>query len=106
MRKKQAHTEKHNLQKEIKKKCSLTWAILIKMVYEVDPLICPNCGEAMKIISLIDKKQNDVINRILKHCDLWQEDTPRPPPEKETPVHEEQEDTISYDFDFFNNVCA
>ena len=28
-----------------------TWAILIKRVYEVDPLECPQCGGAMKIIS-------------------------------------------------------
>ena len=29
----------------------MMWAALIKMVYEVDPLICPKCGGTMKIIS-------------------------------------------------------
>ncbi len=29
----------------------ITWAALIKCVYEVDPLECPKCGAAMKIIS-------------------------------------------------------
>ena len=32
------------------KKCKMTWATLIKCVYEVDPLKCPKCGGTMKII--------------------------------------------------------
>ena len=36
---------------KIEKKCSLTWAILIKLVYEVNPLLCPVCqGESTKCI--------------------------------------------------------
>jgi hypothetical protein len=31
-----------------------TWAMLIKRVYEVDPLACPKCGAAMKVISFIE----------------------------------------------------
>jgi hypothetical protein len=31
-----------------------TWAALIKLVYEVDPLKCPNCGGTMKVIALIE----------------------------------------------------
>ena len=49
-----------------------TWARLIKRVYEVDPLECPECGGAMKIISFIERGQTDVIQRILRHCGLWQ----------------------------------
>jgi len=37
-----------------------TWAMLIKRVYEVDPLECPQCGGAMKIISFIERCQADV----------------------------------------------
>ena len=49
-----------------------TWAMLIKRVYEVDPLECPQCGGAMKVISFIERRQQDVIERILRHCGLWE----------------------------------
>jgi len=49
-----------------------TWAMLVKRVYEVDPLECPECGGAMKIISFIERRQREVIERILRHCNLWQ----------------------------------
>ena len=46
--------------------------MLIKRVYEIDPLQCPKCGGAMKIISFIERRQRAVIERILRHCNLWQ----------------------------------
>ena len=46
--------------------------MLIKRVYEVDPLACPCCGGQMKIISFIERCQADVIERILRHCGLWE----------------------------------
>jgi hypothetical protein len=46
--------------------------MLIKRVYEVDPLACPKCGGVMKIISFIERRQTDVIQRILLHCGLWE----------------------------------
>ncbi len=49
-----------------------TWAMLIKRVYEVDPLACPCCGAEMKIVSFIERGQRDVIERILRHCGLWE----------------------------------
>ena len=49
-----------------------TWAMLIKRVYEVDPLECPKCGGTMKIISFIERGQQDVVERILRHCGLWE----------------------------------
>ena len=36
-------------QKEFRK----TWAILIKKIYEVDPLICPKCQTQMKVVSIV-----------------------------------------------------
>jgi len=42
------------------------WAMLIKRVYEVDPLECPCCGGKMKIVSFIERRQADVIERILR----------------------------------------
>jgi len=63
-----------------------TWAILIKKVWEVDPLKCEKCGGVMKIISIIAAKQADVIEKILKSLGLWSVDTPRAPPkQKEQP---------------------
>ena len=55
-----------------------SWAMLIRLVYEADPLKCPECGGAMKIISFIE--QEDVIRKILVHCELWTEGPVRPPP--------------------------
>ena len=49
-----------------------TWAMLIKRVYEVDPLTCPHCGGEMKVISFIERNQREVIERILRHCGLWE----------------------------------
>ena len=67
-----------------------TWARLIKRVYEVNPLECPDCGGAMKIISFIERRQTDVIQRILRHCGLWQgflrtHASPRAPPNAASP---------------------
>ena len=44
--------------------------MLIQRVYEVDPLECAMCSDAMKIISFIERRQRDVIERILRHCGL------------------------------------
>ncbi len=45
MRSKKAEEGKLPESQKIKKRCSLTWAILIKMVFQVDPLKCPRCGD-------------------------------------------------------------
>ena len=61
------------------------WAALIKQVYEIDPLSCPNCGGEMKVISFIERNQSAVIERILRHCGLWEEAPARaPPPVRQT----------------------
>jgi hypothetical protein len=60
------------------------WAALIKRIWQVDPLACPRCGGPMKIVSFINPKQRDVIDRILDHCGLSSRDPPaeaRGPPE-------------------------
>jgi len=41
------------------------WAELIRLVVEVDPLVCPRCGGAMRVIALIQEPA--VIDKILKH---------------------------------------
>jgi len=39
------------------------WARLIKQVYELDPLVCPRCNGAMRIIAYIGEPE--VIEKIL-----------------------------------------
>jgi hypothetical protein len=45
--------------------------MLIKRIFEVDPLQCPHCGGQMKIIGFIERRQHEVIEKILRHCGLW-----------------------------------
>ncbi len=46
---------------EIVPKNAPTWAMLIKCIFEVDPLKCPDCGDKMRIISFIEREQKEVI---------------------------------------------
>jgi len=84
-----------------RKLCRMRWAALIKRVYEVDPLCCPQCGGTMAIVSFIEQEdQADVIERILKHSQLWDEYPARAPPE--AAGDEEFELEVEYmDFDEF-----
>ncbi len=50
---------------------------MIKKIYEVDPLICSDCGGEMKIISVIQERE--VIDKILKHLGLLEEHIHSPP---------------------------
>jgi hypothetical protein len=86
-----------------RKICSQSWARLIKKVYEVDPLLCPNCGEKMRIIAFID--QWKTIVHILTHLKLWPpESRPRPPPILATlESHDQSRDLLSQlDLDLFS----
>jgi len=65
-----------------------TWAMLIKRVYEIDPLICPRCGGAMMVIAFIKPPQRDVIEKILQHCGLGHPSAPRAPPDGDAWVHD------------------
>ena len=58
------------------------WARLIQKIYEVDPLMCPECHGRMKIIAFIEDEE--VIEKILKHLALWKMKA-RPPPRAKTP---------------------
>ena len=52
------------------------WAALIKQVYASSPI----CGAEMKIIAFIERHQTEVIEKILRHCGLWEESPARAPP--------------------------
>ena len=57
------------------------WAALIKLIYEVDPLLCPKCHSQMRIISVI--QDPTVIDKILDHLHYKLDVLPlstRPPP--------------------------
>jgi len=63
------------------------------------------CGGNMKIISFIE--QEEVIRRILVHCDLWNEPPVRPPPVQLSaePVSPQTEDAGDYmpEYDVFED---
>jgi len=41
------------------------WARMLRRIFEFDPLLCPTCGSAMKIVSVIT--EHNVIDAILRH---------------------------------------
>jgi len=91
---------------EYQLKRRITWAALIKCVYEVDPLKCPNCGEEMRVISFFEAKtQADVIKRILKHCGLWKNKEPRPPPLRILKPPEVEQSEPQCDYSFFDDIA-
>jgi ribosomal protein S27E len=72
-------------------RASQTWAMLIQRVYEVDPLACPKCGGRLKVVAFIEPPQADVIEKILRHCGLWNPPPARPPPAADASVHDPDE---------------
>jgi hypothetical protein len=64
-------------------KCRLTWAALIKCVFEVDPLECPKCGSEMKIIGFVEREATATIRSTLLRAGLWSEPPSRAPPRSE-----------------------
>ncbi|MDD5414834.1 MAG: transposase, partial [Smithellaceae bacterium] len=58
------------------------WARLIRKIYEVDPLVCPKCQGAMRIVSSIEDPS--VIRDILEYLGIWLVRS-RPPPKIHDP---------------------
>ena len=86
-------TSEENASAAAPARSSQTWAMLIKRIYQVDPLCCPECGGEMKVVAFIEPPQGDVIEDILKHCGLWQASSARAPPDVEDLV-------LDLDFEF------
>ena len=59
-----------------RRRARLTWAALIKKVYEIDPLLCPFCGAEMKIIAFIT--EHPTVSHILEHIHM--------PPQRPEPL--------------------
>jgi hypothetical protein len=74
---------------------SQTWAMLIKRLYEIDPLACPECGGQMKVVAFLEPPQGDVIEKILRHCGLWCPAAARAPPAGDLRVHDPDSDSAS-----------
>ena len=55
------------------------WAEMIKKVYQIDPLTCPQCGGRMRIISFIE--DHKVIDKIIAHLKLTFHAERPPPPQ-------------------------
>jgi hypothetical protein len=54
------------------------WAEMIRKVYEVDPMVCPQCGGQMRIIAFLT--DSAVVDRIIDHLKLtFVADRPPPP---------------------------
>jgi hypothetical protein len=62
------------------------WARLIQKIYNVDPLVYPRCHGQMRVISFI--AQPEIIEKILKHLDLWETRNHDPPTRKATHIPE------------------
>jgi len=107
LRSKKAEKGEFPQNQKIKKRCQATWAMLIKLVYEVDPLKCSACGGEMKVVSFIERRQIEVIERILKHCNLWKDKVPRSPPVNVVVQFPEPAYGLEphYDYNFFDNLC-
>ena len=76
---------------------SKKWRELIKKVWEVDPLICQHCGAEMKLIALID--DDEVIEKILRHLELWPEQGGVASPSRAPPRPDDGERIVEPSFD-------
>ena len=63
----------------------LSWARLLKRVFEIDLEHCPNCGGELKIITVAILKQ-PVIKKILTHLGLQARAPPRASAREQMPL--------------------
>lgn len=73
-----------------------SWAALLKLIYEVDPLLCPNCRMQMKVISII--KDGVAIDKILDHLQYKFEVlllAGRSPPRESSPCDSDHKSEVS-----------
>ena len=60
-----------------------SWARLIRQVYEVDPLLCPQCGWTMKVIAVIERP---AIIRQIRSAEFATKPRSPGPPHRPTPA--------------------
>jgi hypothetical protein len=66
-------------EEELRPVPSKGWAEMIRKVYEVDPMVCPQCGGRMKVIAFITDYA--VVDRIINHLKLTFVAERPPPPQ-------------------------
>jgi transposase len=67
------------MEEELRPIPSKGWAEMIRKVYEVDPLLCPQCGGQMKVIAFLTDYA--VVDRIIDHLKLTFAAERPPPPQ-------------------------
>ena len=67
------------VEEDLRRIPSKGWAEMIRKVYEVDPMLCPRCGGAMKVIAFLT--EHAVVDRIIGHLELIFVAERPPPPE-------------------------
>jgi hypothetical protein len=55
-------------EEEEKRVSSKGWADMIRKIYEVDPMVCPQCGGTMKVVAFITSYP--AVDRIIDHLKL------------------------------------
>ncbi len=77
----------------------MPWAELLKKVFEVDVLACPECGGRLRIIAFI--AEPTVATKILDHLGLASTGPPtapaRRPPELVDPLPDYAQGDVTYD---------
>jgi len=68
------------MEEELRPIPSRGWAEMIRKVYEVDPMLCPQCGGQMKISSFLTDYA--VVDRIIGHLKLTFVAERPPPPHR------------------------
>jgi len=56
------------VEEELRPIPSKGWADIFRKVYEVDPMVCPQCGGTMKVIAFLTDYA--VVDRIIDHLKL------------------------------------
>lgn len=54
-------------------------AEMVRKVYEIDPMVCPQCGGRMKVVAFLAEQA--VVDRIIDHLKLAFKGERHPPPE-------------------------
>jgi hypothetical protein len=67
------------VEEELRPLPSKGWAEMIRKVYEVDPMVCPQCGGTMKVIAFLTDYA--VVDRIIDHLKLTFVAERPPPPQ-------------------------
>jgi len=67
------------IEEELRSIPSKGWAAMIRKVYEVDPMLCPRCGGAMRVVAFLT--EHAVVDRIINHLKLTFAAAKPPPPQ-------------------------